>query len=99
MGSGKPSQTSRHEQAVARAEVLRLMRGLAPYRVLHRDALREVTGADKWHNGGFDRALREAVRSGSIEALPGNFYRIPPTAQLDRDRSQDMPSEQRSSPM
>lgn len=66
---------NRHEDAVVNAEARHLIRALAPYRVLHRDALATVAGADRWHEGGFERALAEAVRSGSIEALPEGFYR------------------------
>lgn len=66
---------SRHEEAVIQAEVRRLARTLKPYRILHRDALERACGAEKWHEGGFDRALLEAVKAGALEALPGGFYR------------------------
>jgi hypothetical protein len=66
---------SRHEQAVIQAEMRRLARSLGPYRVLHRDALRRVAGAEHWHDVGFDRALAAAVRTGAVEPLPYGFYR------------------------
>lgn len=66
---------SRHEDAVLHAEARHLARALAPYRVLHRDALADVAGATQWHECSFERALAEAVRSGAIERLPSDFYR------------------------
>lgn len=66
---------SRHEDAVVRAEMRRLARTLRPYGILHRKALERACGADKWHEGGFDRALREAIKAGAVKALPGGFYR------------------------
>lgn len=74
------SRISRHEQAVVQAEIGRLARTLRPYRILHRDALARACGADKWHEGGFDRALQEAVRAGAVQPLPGGFYRDAETA-------------------
>lgn len=50
---------------------------LRPYGVLHRDALERAAGADRWHEGGFDRALSAATHSGAIEPLPAGFYRTP----------------------
>jgi hypothetical protein len=64
-----------HEDAVIQAEAKHLVRALAPYRVLHRGALEQVAGAQHWHQCSFERALAEAVRSGSIERLPEEFYR------------------------
>lgn len=75
MGPSYQGRIARHEQAVIQAEMRRLARALAPYRILHRDALRRVAGAERWSEGGFDSALHEAVKSGSIEPLPGSFYR------------------------
>lgn len=65
----------RHEQAVIQAEVRRLARALRQYRVLPRDTLARVVGAERWRDGGFERALNAAVRSGEVESLPGGFYR------------------------
>ena len=59
------------------AEVRRLARALRPYGVLHRNALAGAADARRWHEGGFDSALEAAVRSGSIERLPADFYRTP----------------------
>lgn len=63
-----------HEDAVARAEARHLVRVLASYRVLHRDALARLADSGRWHECSFERALAEAVRSGAIEALPSGFY-------------------------
>ena len=64
-----------HEDAVIQAEAKHLVRALAPYRVLHREALEQVAGAQRWHQCSFERALAEAVRSAAIERLPEEFYR------------------------
>jgi hypothetical protein len=77
MESSYRRRISRHEQAVIQAEMRRLARALAPYRILHRDALEREVRAQQWHEGGFDQALHEAVRSGLVDPLPGRFYRGP----------------------
>jgi hypothetical protein len=64
----------RHSDAVIQAEVRRLARALAPYRVLGKDALRRTAGADSWRDDGFDRALSAAVEAGRIRRLPADFY-------------------------
>jgi len=75
-GGGRASACSdpRHDEAVLRAEVKRLVHALAPYGVLQRDVLRREAGAGNWHEPGFDRALDAAVKHGQIEALPLGFY-------------------------
>ena len=75
MKASHRARINRHEQAVIQAEMRRLARALKPYRILHRDALQHAAGADSWHDGGFDRALRAAVKAGAVEPLPGGFYR------------------------
>jgi hypothetical protein len=59
---------------VIQAEVRRLARALAPYRVLPREHLRREARADSWTQGGFDRALSAAVEAGRIKQLPADFY-------------------------
>ncbi len=66
----------RHDEAVIQAEVRRLARALAPYGVLHRNALKQSAGAEHWHEGTFETALAAGVRSGSLERLPAGFYRV-----------------------
>ena len=68
------SRSRRHEDAVIQAEIRRLARALAPYRVLQKETLRRTAGADAWHDGGFDRALSAAVDTGQIKRLPADFY-------------------------
>jgi len=65
----------RHQTAIERAEMNCLARTLRTYGILHRDALRDVCGAQKWHEGGFDLALHAGIEAGVIERLPGEFYR------------------------
>jgi hypothetical protein len=65
----------RHDAAVVQAEARRLALALAPYRVLRKKTLEQVSGASRWHEGGFDQALCEAVRRGMIQRLPSGFYR------------------------
>ena len=72
--SGRSRLRRRHEDALIQAEVRRLARALAPYRVLQKDALRRTAGADSWHDDGFDRALSAAVETGTIKRLPADFY-------------------------
>jgi hypothetical protein len=69
------ARIARHEQAVIQAEMRRLARALRPFGVLHREALKRAAGAEKWHDGGFDRALRAAVRAGAVEPVGDGFYR------------------------
>jgi len=68
----------RHEEAVMQSEVRRLARALAPYGVLHHDALQRFVGAQHWHAGGFDDALSAAVRAGAIKRLGCGYYRSEP---------------------
>jgi hypothetical protein len=72
--AGRSRLRRRHEDAVIQAEVRRLARALAPYRVLGKDALRRTAGADGWRDDGFDRALSAAVEAGKIRRLPDEFY-------------------------
>jgi hypothetical protein len=73
--SGYRSRIARHQQAVIQAEMRRLSRGLAPYR-LHRDAFRHITGVRRRRQDGFDAALRAALRSGSTKALSESFRTV-----------------------
>jgi hypothetical protein len=51
----------RREEAIVEAEAHRLERSLAPYRVLSREALEEVAGCARWHDGA--SSVRWARRS------------------------------------
>ncbi|HTX13575.1 MAG TPA: hypothetical protein VME22_33465 [Solirubrobacteraceae bacterium] len=72
-----PGCDSRHDEAILRAEIKRLVRALSPYGVLSRDALGREVGADSWHEPRFERALDAAVKQGKIVALPLGFYGLP----------------------
>ena len=63
------------EQAITHAEARHLVLTLAPFGVLDRDALARECGQVRWKDGSFDQALDAAIAEGSIEALPGGFYR------------------------
>jgi len=77
VGQRSPSCSSRHEEAVVRAEIRRLVRALSPYGVLSREALSREAGAGRWHETRFERALDAAVEQGEIVALPLGFYGLP----------------------
>lgn len=75
------SPRERHDEAVIQAEVRRLAQALRPFGVLSRDALERAAGAEHWHEGGFDGALSEAVKTGAIERRPLGFYSAPRTSE------------------
>jgi hypothetical protein len=64
-------------RAITEAEVRDIVRVLAPYGVLGRDVIAEKCRARTWQEGDFDLALESAVRSGVVEALPDDFYKLP----------------------
>ena len=84
-GSVSKPYTSRDE-AIMQAGVHLLRRALAPYGVLDRQTLEQVTRADSWPEGGFETALSAAVDAGVITPLPLGFYedseRIHPTGEV-----------------
>jgi hypothetical protein len=67
--------TPAHENAIAQAEARRLVRALAPFGILSREALELECRAGTWHDGGFTAALHAAIHAGLIVELPGGFYR------------------------
>jgi hypothetical protein len=64
-----------HQRAIWEAKARLLERAVRPYGVLHRDALRAVSGARRWREGSFPRAVQTAVELGLLEPLPLSFYR------------------------
>jgi len=68
---------ARHDEAVLRAEIRRLVRALSPYGVLSHDALSRAVRAGNWNEPWFERALDAAVEQGEIVALPLGFYGLP----------------------
>lgn len=63
-------------RAITEAEVRDIVRALSPYGVLARDVIAEKCRAHTWQEDDFDVALEEAVRSGVVEALPDDFYKL-----------------------
>jgi hypothetical protein len=45
-------------------------------RRISRRALERVARAERWHEGGFDRALAAALDAGEIRRLPLGFYAL-----------------------
>jgi hypothetical protein len=73
----RPWGSGRHRAAVTDAEVRRLVRALHAYGALRRSSLAREVGAVSWRDGGFDRSLSAAVRTGRVQRLPFDFYRLP----------------------
>ncbi len=65
-----------HGDAVTQAEVRRIVNALRPYGVLRRDVLKRQAAPGGWHEGSFEEALAAALRSGKVEKLPLDFYRL-----------------------
>jgi hypothetical protein len=72
--------------AVLREAAHRLADTLAPYRVLTRENLAELSGASRWSTVGFDPALRWAVDHGFLRRLDEELYEIGPEANRDEGR-------------
>jgi hypothetical protein len=64
-----------HDRAVRAIEARQIARALKPFGLLDRGALKEATGAVRWHEGTFAGALAAAVAMGLIERCPMGFYR------------------------
>jgi hypothetical protein len=63
-------------RAITEAEIRDIVRVLSPYGILARDVIAEKCRAHAWQEGDFDAALQCAVRSGVVEALPDDFYKL-----------------------
>jgi hypothetical protein len=63
-------------RAITEAEVRDIVHVLSPYGILGRDVIAEKCRARNWQEGDFDAALQLAVRSGVLEALPDDFYKL-----------------------
>jgi len=63
-------------RAITEAEIRDIVRALRPSEVLGRDAIAEKCRAHTWQEGDFDMALRTAVETGVVEALPDGFYTL-----------------------
>jgi len=72
-----------HYDALLREAAHRLADTLAPYRVLTREKLAELSGASGWNTIGFERALRWAVEQDFLRRLDEDLYEIGPEASRD----------------
>jgi hypothetical protein len=72
-----------HYNALLREAAHRLADTLAPYRVLTRGALAELSGASRWDTIGFEPALCWAVQHDFLRRLDDDLYEIGPAANRD----------------
>ncbi len=75
-GERDPEREQARRRAITEASVQDIVRALAPFGILGRDALAGEANAQKWEEGGFEIALEDAVRAGVVEELPGGFYKL-----------------------
>lgn len=67
-----------HYDTLVREAARRLADTLAPYRVLTRERLAELSGASSWNTIDFDWALRWAVDHRFLRRLDEDLYEIGP---------------------
>ena len=80
-----------HSDALLREAAHRLVDTIAPYRVLTRGNLADLSGISQWNPGEFDRALRWAVDHDLLRRLDDDLYEIAPGA--GRDGGKRLPVE------
>ena len=73
------------QDALLREAAHRLADTLAPFGVLTRDRLAELSGASRWRVVTFDGALRWAVAHDYVRRLDAELYEIGRRADLDAD--------------
>lgn len=76
-------QTGDHYGALLREAAYRLADTLAPYRVLTRERLAELSEASRWSTIDFETALRWAVENGLLLRLDDGLYEIGPEYNRD----------------
>lgn len=64
------------EDAVLREAAHRLADTIAPYRILTRDRLAELSGVGRWRTVSFERALQWAIDHDVLRALGGDLYEL-----------------------
>jgi hypothetical protein len=64
------------EDAVLREAAHRLADTLAPYRILTRDSLADLSGVGLWRSVSFEHALQWAVDHDVLRALGGDLYEL-----------------------
>jgi hypothetical protein len=69
-----------NDGALLREAAHRLADTIAPYRVLTRTRLAELSGISEWNTGEFNRALRWAVEHDVLRRLDDDLYEIGPSA-------------------
>jgi hypothetical protein len=69
-----------NDGALLREAAHRLADTIAPYRVLTRERLAELSGISQWDTGEFNRALRWAVEHDVLRRLDDDLYEIGPSA-------------------
>jgi hypothetical protein len=80
-----------HSDALLREAAHRLADTIAPYRVLTRGNLAELSGMSQWNTVKFDRALRWAVDHDLVRRLDDDLYEIAPGS--NRDEGKRLPIE------
>lgn len=71
--TGPARYSPAHRAAIADVELKRLLRELAPFGALSKKELATRVGADRWHDGTFEAAVRVGVESGVLKQLGGDF--------------------------
>jgi hypothetical protein len=74
------AESAGNEDALLREAAHRLADTIAPYRVLTRARLAELSRISQWYTGEFDRALRWAVEHDVLRRLDDDLYEIGPSA-------------------
>jgi hypothetical protein len=67
-GRSTPRRENRHDQAVLSSEVRRLVGVLRTGGPRQRASLQQISHAEQWREGSFDRALTDAIRAGKARA-------------------------------
>ena len=80
---GGLNMTTTRYDGLLREAAHRLADTVAPYRVLTRGDLAELSGASRWHTIRFDDALRWAVEHDFLRMLEPDLYEIGPGAGQD----------------
>lgn len=66
----RPVPEDHHRARIINAEMRRLQRRLLAYGPMPRQRLARDCGAERWHEGTFEEAVREGIRTGKLRQLP-----------------------------
>lgn len=75
-----------HSDALLREAAHRLADTIAPYRVLQRGTLADLSGISHWTTVGFDQAPSWAVDHDFLRRLDDNMYEIGPGANRGNEK-------------